>query len=333
MSTPVHLSLSCGDYDIHDGLIDGRVKPQGVELTVLVYNTPPRQWRMDQYSEFDVCEFSMSSYLVTFDRQMRGEPMTMEPVRAIPVFPHRRFRHSFIFVNSNAGIDSPKDLEGRRVGLRTWQATAGLWARGILQDEYDVDLHKVRWYTSDDESIVDAQLPTGFDIQRIPEGASVTDMLVSGGLDALIYPEIPAAFANGDTSIRRLFPNFKQEEMAYYQKTACFPIMHTVVIKESVLAEHPWAARNLLIAFNQSKDFAFRRMQDPRRVSMAWGRELLEEQERVLGPDPWACGVPANLPALERMIRFSHEQGLISRRYEPDDLFVPSTLGQLPAYH
>jgi 4,5-dihydroxyphthalate decarboxylase len=333
LSTPVHLSLACGDYDIHDGLIHGRVKPQGIDLTVLVYNTPPRQWRMDQYSEFDVCEFSMSSYLVTFDRQMRGEPMTMERVTAIPVFPHRRFRHSFIFVNSNAGIESPKDLGGRKVGLRTWQATAGLWARGILQDEYDVDLHKVQWYTSDDESIVDAQLPQAFDIQRIAEGTSVVDMLLDGELDALIYPEIPEAFAQGDSRIRRLFPDFKQEEMDYYRKTGCFPIMHTVVIKDSVLAEHPWVARNMLIAFKESTDFAFRRMHDPRRVSMAWARELLEEQERVLGPDPWACGVPANLPALERMTRFSFEQGMISRQYRPEELFVPSTLGDLPAYH
>jgi 4,5-dihydroxyphthalate decarboxylase len=333
VSTPVQLSLACGDYDIHDGLISGRVKPQAIDLSVLVYNTPPRQWRMDQYSEFDICEFSMSSYLVTFDRQTRGEPMTMEPVRAIPVFPHRRFRHSFIFVNSAAGIGSPKDLEGKRVGLRTWQATAGLWARGILQDEYGVDLTKVRWYTSDDESIVDAELPAGFDIQRIPEGASVTDMLLSGEVDALIYPEIPAAFAAGDQRIRRLFPNFKEEEMAYFRKTGCFPIMHTVVIKESVLEKHPWVAREMLIAFKESTEYAFRRMQDPRRVSLAWGRELLEEQQQVLGANPWPVGVPANLPALERMIRFSHEQGMISRRYEPEELFVPSTLGEMPAYH
>ena len=107
MSTPIHLSLSCGDYDINRGLLDGTVKPQGIDLTVLAYPTPPRQWRMDRHTEFDVCEFSMSSWLVACDRQLRNQPLAMEPVAAIPVFPHRRFRHSFVFVNPAAGIKSP----------------------------------------------------------------------------------------------------------------------------------------------------------------------------------------------------------------------------------
>ena len=332
MATPIHLSLACGDYDINRGLIEGSVKPQGIDLTVLAYPTPPRQWRMDRHSEFDVCEFSMSSYLVTYDRQSAAQELTMEPVAAIPVFPHRRFRHSFIFVNSAAGIESAKDLEGRKVGLRTWQATAGLWARGILQDEYGVDLKKVIWYLSDDEAIP-AQLPEGFEMRRIPQGASVTQMLLEGQLDALIYPEMPSALLEGDSRIRRLFPDYKQQEIGYYQKTGSFPIMHTVVIKKSVLDEHPWVARNMLLAFRESKDLAFKRMRDPRSISLAWVRELIEEQERILGTDPWAYTFADNVAALETMIRFSHEQGMISRRMRPEELFVPSTLGELPSYH
>ncbi len=332
MSGPIHLSLSCGDYDINRGLIDGRVTPQGIDLTVLVYPTPPRQWRMDRHSEFDVCEFSMSSYLVAHDRQSAGQELVMEPVAAIPVFPHRRFRHSFIFVNSAAGIDSPGDLEGRKVGLRTWQATAGLWARGILQDEYGVDLHRITWYLSDDEAIP-ARVPATFEMRRIPDGASVTEMLLEGELDALIYPEMPAALLEGDGRIRRLFPDYKQQEIDYYRKTGCFPIMHTVVIRKAVLDEHPWVARNMLLAFRESKDLAFRRMRDPRSVSLAWLRELIDEQERILGPDPWAYNFPDNAAALKTMIRFSHEQGMISRRMEPEELFVPSSLGELPQYH
>lgn len=332
MATRVHLSLACGDYDINRGLIEGSVTAQGIDLTVLAYPSPPRHRRMGRHSEFDVCEFSMSSYLVTYDRQSAAQELTMEPVAAIPVFPHRRFRHSFIFVNSAAGVESAKDLEGRKVGLRTWQATAGLWARGILQDEYGVDLKKVIWYLSDDAPIP-AQLPTGFEMRRIPQGASVTRMLLEGELDALIYPEMPSALLEGDSRIRRLFPDYKQQEINYYQKTGCFPIMHTVVIKKSVLDEHPWVARNMQLAFRESKDLAFKRMRDPRSISLAWVRELIEEQERILGTDPWAYTFADNVAALETMIKFSHEQGMISRRMRPEELFVPSTLGELPSYH
>lgn len=332
MSTRISLSLACGDYDINRGLIEGTVVPQGIDLTVLVYPTPPRQWRMDRHSEFDVCEFSMSSYLVAFDRARAGQPLAMEPVVAIPAFPHRRFRHSYIFVNTSAGIESPRDLEGRKVGLRTWQATAGLWARGILQDEYGVDLRKVSWRLSDDEAIP-APVMASFDMERIPTGESVTRMLLDGELDALIYPEMPAALLDRDPRIRRLFPDYKQREMDYYRRTGCFPIMHTVVVKQSVLQRHPWIARNMLIAFRQSKDLAFVRMRDPRSTSLAWVRELIEEQESVLGADPWAYNLADNVTALQTMIRYSHEQGLITGPMEPEELFAPSTIGELPAYH
>ena len=332
MSSPIHLSLSCGEYDINRGLLDGTVKPQGIDLTVRAYPTPPRQWRMDRHTEFDVCEFSMSSWLVACDRQLRNQPLAMEPVAAIPVFPHRRFRHSFVFVNPAAGIKSPKDLEGRRVGLRTWQATAGLWGRGILQDEYGVDLKKVIWLTSDDEAIPELE-PVGFDIHRVPAGSSITRMLLEGELDALIYPEIPAAFAAGDPRIQRLFPDYKQQEMAYFKRTGFFPIMHTVVIRQAVLDRDPWVARNIQLAFCESKDLAFRKMQDPRSISLAWVRELIEEQQQVLGGDPWAYSYGANVKMLETMIRFSHEQGMVSERMPTEALFVASTLGELPAYH
>jgi 4,5-dihydroxyphthalate decarboxylase len=331
MSPSIHLSLAVGDYDINRGLVDGTVKPQGIDLTVLTYPTPPRQWRMDRHSEFDAAEFSMSSYLAVVDREMNGGELLMEPVAAIPAFPHRRFRHSFIFVNSGAGIDTPKDLEGRRVGLRTWQATAGLWARGILADEYGVDLRQVIWLTSDAEAIP-APAPKGFDVTRLPEGRSVTAMLLDGALDALIYPEMPKGVLSGDSRIRRLFPEYKRVEMAYYEKTKLFPIMHTVVIKKAILDRDPWVARNLLLAFRESKDLAFSRMLDPRSISLAWVRDLIEEQQRVLGDDPWAYSFEANRVALETMIRFSADQGIISRALAADTLFVPSTLDELPAY-
>ena len=333
MSHPVHLSLACGDYDIHRGLIEGSVRPQGIDLTVLTYPTPPRQWRMDRHSEFDICEFSMSSYLLVHERQLLGQEMAMEPVMAIPVFPHRRFRHSFIFVNTRAGIRTPKDLEGRKVGLRSWQATAGLWARGILQDEHGVDLKRVIWCPSDVEAVSEAADPPGYDIRRVQDGRSITRMLLEGEVDALIYPEMPDALLAGDDRIARLFPDYKQEEMAYYTKTGFFPIMHTVVIKQSILKANPWVARNVLVALRESKDLAFDRMRDPRSISLAWVRELIDEQLEVLGQDPWDYTFEGNEAAIRTMIRYSLEQGILTQPVTPEALFAASTLGELPAYH
>lgn len=324
MSRRIHLSLACGAYDINRALINGAVQPDGIELTVLVEPSPQRHWRMGRHREYDVCEFSLASYLMMRDR---GD----SSVVAIPVFPHRRFRHSFAFVNARSGIRTPKDLEGRKVGLRTWQTTAGVWLRGILQDEHRLDLRAVRWFSQDEEDIPLA-LPPGIAHERVPEGKTVTRMLEEGELDALLYPEQPGAVARGDPRVRRLFDDPRHEEVAYFERTGIFPIMHTVVLQESVLAAHPWVAVNLLRAFRESKDRAFAAMRNPRAISLAWLQEAIEEQERVLGPDPWAYEVPRNRVALETFVRYAHEQGLIARRLPVESLFYPTTLEELPRY-
>lgn len=320
MPDKVRLSLACGAYDINEALVAGDVAVEGIELSVQTYPTPERNWRMSRHLEFDVCEFSMGSYLAAHDQANLA-------VQAIPVFPHRRFRHGFLFVNPLAGIRRPRDLEGRKVGIRTWQNTAGLWLRGILADEYGVDLASIEWVAQDPE---DVPLPaaTSFRISRVRDGRTVTAMVESGELDALIYPDLPAAI--GDGRIVRLLG--REAEIEYFRKTGFFPIMHTVVIQNRVVDAHPWVARVLVDAFEQSKQRAFRAMRDPRRVSLAWFREALEEQERILGPDPWAYGFERNRALLETMIRFAREQALISRSIEAAELFVRSTLDDPPTY-
>lgn len=324
MPTKIHLTLACGNYDINRALIDGTVLPRGVELTVIVAPSPERHWRMARNLEFDVCEFSLGSYLIAHDR---GDHGTV----AIPAFPHRRFRHGYIFVNTAAGIREPKQLEGRRIGIRTWQTTAGLWARGILQDEHDVDLRSIDWVAQDEED-VPLTPGHGFRIERSPEGRPVTELLATGELDALIYPELPELIRAGDTRVARLFDDPKRAEIDYVTRTGFFPIMHTVLIRRQLAEAHPWLPRELLVAFEASKHRAFEAMRDPRRVSLAWFSEALEEQRRILGPDPWSYAFGPNRPAVETMIRWSHEQGMIARRFAPEDLFWPSTLTDIPHY-
>ena len=324
MPKSVHLTLACGTYDINQALISGAVEPQGIELSVITAPSPERHWRMVRGAEFDVCEFSIGTFLMIHDRD---DP----EVVAIPAFPHRRFRHGYIFVCTASGIREPRDLDGRRVGLRTWQTSAGLWARGILQDDHGVDLRSITWITQDEE---DVPLPDdhGYRIERVPEGRSVVDLLLTGDLDALIYPDVPDPIRRGDPRVARLFPDPRRAEIDYVSRTGFFPIMHTVLIRRSIAEAHPWVPRELLTAFEVSKQRAFAAMADPRHVSLAWFAEAMEEQRRILGDDPWSYSFAANRPALDTLIRWSNEQGMIRRRFPADELFAASTLVDLPHY-
>lgn len=321
-ATRLPLTLACGDYDINRGLIEGTVRPEGIDLVSITLSSPERHWRMMRGQEFDVCELSLASYLILRDRRSL-------PFIAVPAFPHRRFRHSYIFVNSAASIATPKDLEGRRVGIRTWQNTALLWVRGILEEHYGVDITTVEWLRQDEEDVPFA-LPPEFKLTQLDREQNLNRMLVEGEVDALIHPEIPSAFRQGDPRVRRLFPDAKAEEQRYFRATGLFPLMHTVVIREDRLAQHPWVATAILKAFRGSKELAWKQMEDPRRVSLAWLRDLIEEQRAILGPDPWSYDLPSNRRALETMIRYAHRHGMIREPMPPEALFFPASLETMP---
>lgn len=318
------LSLACGDYDINRAIIDGSVAPAGTRLIVHVLPSPERHWRMARFLEFDICEFSLGAYLA-------GVGHGLLPVVAVPAFPHRRFRHGYVLCRTGSGIRVPKDLEGRRVGLRTWQTTAGLWIRGILSDDHGVDLSRITWITQDDEDIpIDP--PRRHQLERAPAGRSVIDLLSIAELDALVYPEFPDPATLARLGLYRLFPDPKRAELEYFRRTGYFPIMHTVVIRRSLLDEHPWLARAVLDAFRASKDLAFTAMRDPRRVSLAWFAEALAEQDEVLGTDPWCYAFGPNERLLATVIRWAHEQEFMSVPMSPADLFYPAVLGDVPKY-
>lgn len=324
MSEKLRLTLASGDYDINMGLVEGKVEIAGVDLVALTMPSPERHWRLIRHQEFDICEFSMASYMLLRDR---GEL----PYVAIPAFPHRRFRHSYLFVNAEAGIKEPRDLQGKAVGLRTWQTTAGFWMRGILEDHYGLDPKTVDWVSQDEEDIP-INLPEGLRLRRVPEGDDVDRMLLAGELSGLIYPEIPPSWRNGDPRIERLFPDAKAEEQAFYKRTGIFPIMHTVIIRQDLLKQYPWLSMNVLQAFRRSKDLAFERMEDPRRVSLAWFRESLEEQRRTLGRDPWVYELEGNLPDLNAICSYAYRQGFTRKQFTPEELFDPASLDDPPKY-
>jgi 4,5-dihydroxyphthalate decarboxylase len=249
-------------------------------------------------------------------------------VRAIPVFLHRRFRHGFAFVNTAKGIAKPTDLIGRKIGVKSFLVTAVHWLRGILEHEYGVPHKSIEWFAELDED-VDFATPGDLNLTRLPHDKSVETMLADGELDAVLHSDLIKPYLAGDPRVARLFPDYKREEIAYFRRTGIFPIMHVMGIKAEILERHPWVAINMQNAFEQSKAIAMRRMENPRIVPLAWYREAWEEQEEILGPDPWAYGLSAqNRKTLETLVGYSVEQGLIRRALPLDELFVPVGQGR-----
>lgn len=315
MSKKLPLTFACGDNEIVRPLINGKVEIDGVDLTILTdMDSATRHWRFLRNGEFDVAEVSSSSYLAARDNDW--------PFRAIPVFLHRRFRHGFMFINTGKGIKKPADLKGRKIGVKTLMTSAVLWMRGILQHEYGVPLNSIEWVAELDDD-VEVHLPPDIKYARLPNDNSVETMLAEGELDAVFHSDFVKPFLAKDPRVARLFPDNKAEEIAYYQRTGIFPIMHVVGIRQALAQEHPWLAVNLFRAFNEAKAIAMKRMANPRIVPLAWYRAAWEEQERLLGPDPWEYGLTdKNRKILETLVGYSHEQGLIKQRPTLEQLFL-----------
>ena len=317
----IHLTLACGDYEIVRPLIDGTVKPDGINLTILTdIDSTTRHWRFLRNREFDVAEVSASSYMLARDA---GHPFV-----GIPVFLHRRFRHEFVFVNTSKNIREPKDLIGRRVGVKSYQVSAILWMRGILEEEYGVPHKSIQWFSELDED-VEFVPPPDLQLSRIPDETTLEKMLVAGELDAVIHADLIDPYIDGNPKVARLFDDYKAEEMRYFQKTGIFPIMHVMGIKREIVEANPWVPITLYKAFESAKSIAMKRMFNPRIVPLAWYRHAWEEQRKLLGPDPWEYGLTdRNRHTLETLIGYSHNQGLIKKRLDIDELFVSVSEGR-----
>ena len=317
----IQLTLACGDYEIIRAIKEGAVKVDGVDLTVLTdIDSSTRHWRFLRNREFDVAEVSASSYLLARDAGM--------DIEGIPVFLHRRFRHEFVFVNTKKGIKSPKDLIGKKVGVKSFQVSAILWMRGILEHEYGVPHKSIHWHSEIDEDVEFTPAP---DLQwtRLADEQTLEAMLVSGELDAVIHSDIIEPYEKGDPNVARLFDDYKGEEERYFQKTGIFPIMHVMGIKRDIVERYPWIPVNLYKAFEKAKAIGMKRMFNPRIAPLAWYRHALEEQRKLLGEDPWEYGLSdSNRHNLDTLVGYSHEQGMLKRRWPLDELFLSVSQGR-----
>jgi 4,5-dihydroxyphthalate decarboxylase len=320
MAAKLKLTVACGDYEIVRALKDGAVAADGLELIMLTDMGPrERHWRMARKAEFDVCESNVGAYFMERDR---GAPLT-----AIPVFLHRRFRHGFLFVNADAGIRAPNDLIGKKVGGTNFQPASNIWMRGILEEEYGLPHRQVTWVVERSEDVPFTP-PKDLRLEMIAPGKELDRMLTEGELPAMLSPDLPKLFLKGDKRIVRLFADYKAIELAYFRKTGIFPIMHVTTIKQEIVERYPWVPTNLVKAFEQAKNLAYRRIANPRMLPLAWLRSAVEEQEAELGPDPWAYGLtPANRKTLETVLRYTHQQGLIGKLPSLDTVFADTDLG------
>jgi 4,5-dihydroxyphthalate decarboxylase len=318
------LTMALSRYDRHIPFFDGSVKAEGVDLTILeVGQSEPlkhgqdRHKRMLQKQEFDICELSLSSYLMA---KSRGMPFT-----AIPVFPRRLFSLSQMWVNVDAGISSPEDLIGKNVGLSTFQTTLSVLAKGDLQSEYNVPWRKINWIVSKDEAIP-FKPQEGVRVELAAAGKKMGPMLEQGEIAALMVPHPPKEALRGSKKIRRLFADPKQEEVRYFQKNGFYPIMHVVAFKDDVLAKDPWLAPNVMAAFDKAKAACMDYYDDPNWSRFVWGRHLFEEERKAFGDDPWPNGIKKNRANLERFIGYSLDQGLMQKKLEVEQLFASNGL-------
>jgi len=316
----LRLSVACGDYDSVKALKEGSVEAGGLELIFLTDMGPrERHWRLARKMQFDVCEENVGAYFMARERG--------DPIAGIPVFLHRRFRHGFVFINTGAGIKSPKDLIGKRVGGTNFQPAGNIWMRGILEEHYGVPHREITWIVDRSEDVPFTP-PPGLRIEMKTSAKSLSDMLADGELPAMISPTIPRPFAAGDKRVARLFPNYKEIEIDYFRSTGIFPIMHLTTIRQEIVDKYPWVATNLVKAFEAAKLAAYRRVANPRMVPLAWVRTAVEEQQDILGHDPWAYGLtPANRRNLETIQRYTHQQGMIGKLRPLEELFEDIDLG------
>jgi 4,5-dihydroxyphthalate decarboxylase len=313
------LSMICGPYDRASALIDKAVKPEGIDLDITVNGRDPGHPDQLRRSPYDVAEFYTGLYMADLAHGTLG-------YTAIPIFVKRMFRHSYIYINNKAGIRAPADLNGRRVGVQTWFTSAALWGRGILEDDWGVDIRSITWVAERREGIGDWKPPSWLKLEIAPPGAKQFDLLAEGAIDAALTTGVWAPDVHPDIGF--LFPDYAAIERDYFKRTGFFPIMHTLIVKKSVLERDPWVAMSLFNAWMESKRRCYRDLEWQRIHKTAlWFRALGEEEMALAGEDFYPWGFARSRAEVGKMLDYAHRYGLTPRKFEPEEMFHASTLG------
>ncbi|PPR09709.1 MAG: 4,5-dihydroxyphthalate decarboxylase [Alphaproteobacteria bacterium MarineAlpha11_Bin1] len=322
----VPITICTGDYDRVSALVNGEIRVDGCDVNYLTMNPEQAFYRAWNNLEFDVTELSGSSYIL-------ARSAGWDDYIAVPVFPSRQFRHSSIYIRADAGIEKPEDLEGREVGVPVYAMTAALWIRGILQNNYGVSPADIHWRTGGLEEggrkpKFQPNLPESIKVTPILGDQTLSNMLETGEITALISAREPSCFGRDNPNVVRLFSDFRAAEKAWYSKTGLFPIMHVLAIRKELAEREPWIATSILNAFTEAKDRCLEKMSDVTAltVSIPWVAAELRETQKLMGDDLWPYGFKENLEELKLMCRWSLAQGIAAREMEPEELFHPATM-------
>ncbi len=316
----IQISIASGDYEHFRDFRLGTVQAEGVDPVWQVHDVHEVFTRFIEGREWHVSEMSFAKFTAQY-----SEP---DPdIIALPVFASRVFRLSSIYVNPAKGIKTPADLKGKRIGLPEWAQTAAVYTRGWLQDDAGVPLSSIDWVQAGTE---DKDRPEKVAL-KLPEGVNVTvvrdktlsEMIVSGELDAIMTASIPVPYLNKNPNIQRLFPNARQEEEAYFKRTGIWPIMHVMAMRRDIVEQYPWLARNLYLAFDESKKRAMKRLfaSGVSIYPLPWIRDTADYLKELFGGDFFPYGVDANRKTLEAFLKWSFEQGIAKRLMQPEDIF------------
>lgn len=322
------LTVACTRTDRTEAIFDGSATVDGYRLAPLALPTTEIFPRALRRAEFDVTELSASSHLIQLSR---GENAYV----AVPVFLSRSFRFDSVYVRADRGIETPADLAGRRIGTPEFQMTAALWMRGILQDRFGLDFRSLEYVTGGlnlagrQERIPIS--PEGVTIHRVAEGETLDGLLRRGEIDAVMAPEPPRCFRDGDAPVRRLFHDPREAERRYFAETGIFPVMHLVAVRKTLVEADPNLPAAVYRAFVAARDQGYRRLQTMADATslplmLPWLSQELAETKRALGDDYWPYGLAANRAALDALCRYSFEQGLCAARMDPADMFDRSVL-------
>jgi 4,5-dihydroxyphthalate decarboxylase len=318
------LSVAVAEYPHTSAVRSGAVAIEGVAPEILTIKPQIAAFRrMVRGLEFDVCELAPTTYIIA---RAYGYPFI-----ALPIFVLRRFHHAGLLVRPDAGIKEPKDLEGRKVGVRAYSVTTGVWTRSVLINEYSLDSSKVTWVVDDEEHVTELKLPSN--VVHTHDGVSLADMMADGELAAGFHGNAGVGRSGSPTGGWKeveahypdLFPNAAELEADWYGRTGIYPMHGTIVVKASVIKENPWVAKSLFAAFSTAKNNWLPTLDGPELKDPS--DKKYAELRKIVGPDPLPYGIDANLATIKALEETAFQQGLTPRRLSVDELFLnPETL-------
>jgi 4,5-dihydroxyphthalate decarboxylase len=333
------LKVAGYDYDRVRAIMDGRV---GVPDYQVVFDYQDiyavNRYAFGPERKYEVTELGLIPYVAKFINE------DFRAYTLIPVFISRIFRHRNVFVHADAGIEKPGDLRGKRVGTPGYGMSANTWIRGFLLDEYGVKPDEMQWiettkssdkgglgssgWNAFGEGSSRSFLPAGFPLVQGPPGIDESELLISGGCDALVTAITPSAFLEGNPKIKRLFPDFRAAEQDYFKKTGLFPIMHVVAIRTDAIKTDPGLPKAVFEMYSQAKQVAYANLETTTslKITLPWVTQEFEDTRKLMGKNFWRYGIEANRKELELVMRYTHEQGLVKDRRKFEELFHPSTL-------